>query len=160
MGYDYGNAEGASLCFRSNTFGTENNDSHKDGCLELFARSGSNVSVATLFNDGSFYSRRIAFSINSVGSNYIRFDNGLQIAFGRTTVSNANYLTIISYPVPFKDSPYISLVPDYSGTSSAHPTIWCGVCTPTSFNIYASSSGLFDASGLLFNQWIAIGWWK
>ena len=99
LGYDYGNAQGGLVVCRSNTYGTENNNSAYDGCVELFARSGSNASVATLFNDGSFYSRGIAFSINSIGSNYIRFDNGIQIVWDQ--FSNITEQTVISFPVPF-----------------------------------------------------------
>ena len=109
VGYDYGNAQGASLCFRSNTYGSEQNNSFYDGCLDLFARSGSNVSVATLFNDGSFYSRGIAFSVNSVGSNYIRFDNGIQICWDQfSKITNGS---IITFPIPFVNG-YYGLVAD------------------------------------------------
>lgn len=109
FGYGFSNAQGGLIACRSNTYGTAQNNSYYDGCLEFFARSGSNVSVATLFNDGSFFSRGIAFSVNSIGSNYIRFDNGIQIVWGQ--FGNITDQQTITFPVPFAHQ-YYGLVAD------------------------------------------------
>ena len=109
IGYDFANKQGGLVVCRSNTYGTANNNSYYDGAVELLARSGDAVSGAAFTRDGTFSSRGIAFSINSVGTNYIRFDNGVQICWGQ--FGNITDQQIITFHVPFVGG-YYGLVAD------------------------------------------------
>ncbi len=101
-------------------------------------------------------------SIVSEGDNYVRYANGLQICYGRFTITlasgntNGGYDGVV-YPLPFRDRPYVALAP--SGGYGEYLTIHSEQATNTElrgyYRINTSSHG--DSTTV---DYITIGRWK
>lgn len=76
-------------------------------------------------------------SVNSKGSNYIRYNSGLQICFG--TLSGYSF----TFPAAFSSVPVLVPNQNYTITSTAVTTLEGGLDDPA-----------------LDGNYIAIGWWK
>ena len=121
------------------------NDTRKDGTTKntfsLYTINGE------LYNDTNkqLYWRRIAIGINSMDSNYIRYENGIQMCWGINSVS-AN--GIVTYPQPFKSEPAISI-------SSSNTQSMGNISTRGSSTQFKQEGGT-----TCYIRWLAIGGWK
>ena len=88
--------------------------------------------------------------INSSGTDWIRFDSGIQFCWARTDFSSGMTWT---YPKSFTSKPVIQLTVDY-GANSTEKSVWYGQRSTTSLKIY------FSSSGTLYVNCLAFGWWK
>lgn len=116
------------------------------GGFALYAHDGTNSK--TFFGSpegGLFWDNKQIERVNSSGTNYIRYENGLQICFGLVTAGAR------TFPVAFKDTNYSIVISD---TGSSLVSWAAGTKTTTGFTAYASNSTNTNA------QYIAIGKWK
>ena len=101
------------------------------------------------------------------GSNFIKFPNGIQICFGRATINIAvniatGYLYYgtwndsIPFPVPFSDTPAVTLQPEGNLLKSAGLKSFTSSAI-TGINLFDSQSR--GAQNWLIS-WVAIGRWK
>ena len=82
--------------------------------------------------------------VNASGTNYIRFENGLQICWGN--LSNVAIPYTLTYPQPFKSSPSVAI-----DNGALYTSNWSG----TSCQLVRLSG-----SGNAYVGYIAIGNWK
>ena len=116
-----------------------------------------NVLVQTVDEDGSTHidTRRDSSvgltAIVASGPNYIRFADGTQICFGASF--NGQIPEVVTYPVPFIDTPFTAAVRHWSGpTGAADTEVWILETTNTGFKI-GSNQGIYA-------HWISAGRWK
>ena len=116
-----------------------------------------NVLVQTVEEDGSTHidTRRDSSvgltAIVASGPNYIRFADGTQICFGASF--NGQIPGVVTYPVPFIDTPFTTAVRHWGGPTGADNTeVWVFETTNTGFKI-GSNQGVYA-------HWIAAGRWK
>ena len=101
--------------------------------------------------------------INSSGSNYIRYESGLQICFD-WVANRVDGVSTTTLPVPYKDSLYAKYVvaePGSTGTGTGRfVSVSCaaGDTTTTSFkSTVLSTSSTASGTGM---RYLTIGWWK
>lgn len=110
--------------------------------------------------------------INSMGSNYIRCENGLQICWGIKTITtgatsvagsmnrakwNPSGSNTLNFPQPFKNNPSVSAVV-YSGHSYSITNF---IRNNTGVTEILLEGGIAHADGITVDiSWIAIGQWK
>ena len=87
-------------------------------------------------------------SVVASGTNYIRYENGLQIIIGYSGAKLAGNLE--TFPVPFKDTSYRVATSTFDQSINA----WASNHTTTSITTHTNASG-----GASMN-WMCIGWWK
>ena len=93
--------------------------------------------------------------LEEVGTNYIRYTNGIQMIWGEVdlgAVNSTNYT--VTFPVPFvhKNKYSVMLSRNSGATTTMVVNIWTHSCTTTSFNIRGTST-----TGAV---WVAVGNWK
>ena len=88
--------------------------------------------------------------INSIGSDYIRYESGLQICYKHQEIRYTKHI-IVNFPVPFKNNDYRVIATDSGGDCI---TYGASVNNTSSFNLYAPYEGAYVA------YYIAIGLWK
>lgn len=78
------------------------------GRINIRANNGTNNSYLTLDPNGSAtWGGHQLERVTSSGSNYIRFESGLQIVWGKVNVAASSIFTY-TYPVAFKETPIIA----------------------------------------------------
>lgn len=131
----------------------------------ISAGDGTNRNHLIIYGDadGGVVYKDIDISIAAMGTNYIRYDNGLQICWGQTgsqtANANAEKSASITFPVAFKDTTYtISFIDRFgSGTWTDH-TYSTSTYSTTSVNVYLRNN---TTSNYTFTfSWMAIGTWK
>jgi len=88
-------------------------------------------------------------SINASGTNYIRYDSGLQICFGN--VDGTETSQTVTFPNPFVSAPEVAI-----SQNATTVTARVNGLTATKFSTNFTSG--FSGSALV--HWIAIGYWK
>lgn len=100
--------------------------------------------------------------INSSGTNYIRYENGLQICWGKTSnlsSSNADTYTDITIPAAFINTDYsVSLTTSIVSGGWNNHCFAVGNKTTTSIRAYLRN--LNSSAYTCYFMWIAIGYWK
>lgn len=151
---------GAVLCLRGK------NNSYEAGSFELGAYddNGNHTSLFGSPNGRLYWGSKDVSCIDSLGTNHIRFTNGVQICWGETSFQGLNAGTdrgeFATFQAPFKDSTYIISLGNRSQGEN-----WTKVmCTVTSkYNSNAWVSMYNDGSGNCPQTaccWQAIGYWK
>lgn len=131
--------------------------------LTLTADDGNDSADLVLDPSGSAtWNGKELERINAQGTNYIRYENGIQICWGKTSdlsSTNADVDTDITLPVAFKDSDYCVSLMSYwlSGGWNNH-TIMVSYKTTTSMKAYLRN--LNNTAYNFYFMWIAIGYWK
>lgn len=95
-------------------------------------------------------------SVVASGSDYIRYDSGLQICWGRYNVSSSSnpMEQNITYPVPFLNTAYPSVGTDSRGSASMK--VYHTNDSSTGFTLAA----IGITSGSMSGGWVAVGYWK
>ena len=147
-------AKGANLLL----FGVD--DATRGGYFRLVAQEEQTKTLegkpdGTLLWDGKEIER-----VNASGTNYIRYENGLQICWGNNQAFDAD-ATPIALPVAFKDATYAVMLGGRGVTDSTNFAISkITAKTTTNFTIRAVATNnltTFIASTI---DYVAIGWWK
>lgn len=150
IGWNYDNVDGAAIALRS--------ASHTlSGFFELAARSGANTKIFCGKPNGELqWDAKEIERVNASGTNYIRFESGLQICWADLGGVNHNTQKNWDFPVAFKDTNYFV----------------CAVCRQLGFgSAMTISAQAGTASQAWIKQWnsasagtlltaFAIGWWK
>ncbi len=108
-----------------------------------------------------FDNKRI--DVKAIGTNYIRYGNGLQICWGTTasiTVNaNADKSTAVTFGAAFKDGNYsVSFVDKYSSGGWTNHSVTTNSYNTTGVTLYLRNN---TSSNYTFTlKWIAIGLWK
>lgn len=125
-----------------------------NGAFSLFASNGTDRPALIGYPNGSLYwANKSVERVNSSGTGYIRYENGLQICWGSAGLTGgAN--TVVTLPVAFADTKYSMYVTRNSGeTATTAVNVWLrDPQTTTTFNIYADLT-----TGC---RWLAVGRWK
>lgn len=92
------------------------------------------------------------------GSNYVKFGNGLLLCFGKITAAAGNNKATFTFPIPFKDTTYVT-VAVHSWATENRGTCTLGASTNeyTDILIYDHTKGITAARGA---QVLCIGRWK
>lgn len=139
-----GSADGGYLIL----FGQNCSSATYQGGFQIVVSENGNKHVLQAFKDGSIKWKGYELErINSVGSNYIRFESGVQICWG--TVSNSANNTTITFPKAFLNTD-IGFSP--TAISQTTPVYIHGRAT-THFVIGGTYTGYST-------HWTAIGRWK
>lgn len=85
--------------------------------------------------------------INSSGSNWVRYESGLQIVFGSLVGGDG---VVVTLPAAFASGAY-SVSASYRSTATNASSISIADHSPTSFKVYSLAWGL---------TWVAVGLWK
>lgn len=131
----------------------------------ISAGDGTNRNHLIIYGDadGGVAYKGIDISIAAMGTNYIRYGNGLQICWGQTgsqtANANADKSASITFPVAFKDTTYtISFIDRYSSGGWTDHTFSTSTYSTTSVNVYLRNN---TTSNYTFTfSWMAIGTWK
>lgn len=96
--------------------------------------------------------------INSVSSNYIRFESGLQICWGNTVITGANDTTsTVTLPAAFKNTDYtVTGIGSFGITTSSKAYGLFAIPTITTSNFTCKK--IFSEESTF--RWVAIGYWK
>lgn len=104
--------------------------------------------------DGSLtWNQKEVERVNSVGSNYIRYESGLQIEWGSYVTSSKK--ETVNFPMPFKNSPIMSVTLD-GNVDNDSAVNFIGYAHPTVANFISFTNW---GSGMVC-MYIAIGKWK
>lgn len=120
------------------------------GRFDIHAFDGTNRK--TLFgnaNGSLTWNGKEVERVNASGTNYIRFESGLQICWGYTTATTAG--TTVTFPVAFANTNY-SVVPQTGGSG-----LTAGFSSQTTTSVLIQSS---HASVQAAIEYICIGKWK
>jgi hypothetical protein len=158
IGFSYGAGNGALLALRRQDY-TDN----PSGWQIIMRKDGSTTGSLYTNYDGSIFritgrdimsvsGSSLSTSFTGSGTGYIRFFNGLQICWGKTTVNGAISSTnkVVTYPVAFNRVPCVYAS---SNANNGNYIVLVGWEGTTTFTL-GSTSG----TGLV--SWWAIGSWK
>ena len=101
--------------------------------------------------------------VNSSGTNYIRYENGIQICWGTTspvtTNAGTSTTTTVTFPVAFKDATYtVTFVDRFGANAWANHTISTNSYTTTKVGLYLQNNAGGTYTYTL--SWMAVGFWK
>ena len=120
------------------------------GTFNLKANDGTNSAMLTGHPNGALtWGGKNVERVYASGTNYIRYESGVQICWGHTTATTAG--TTVSFGVAFKDTNYI-VVDQAMGA-----TLGAGISDKTTTNVKIMSSHATTNAAV---EWIAIGLWK
>ena len=142
FGWTYGNKDGAIIGLRSNS-------DTNSGEFELSARNKSLSKSLIGKPDGTLtWGGKKVERVNASGSNYIRYESGLQICWGESPSVTTSGV-VLTFPVPFSAPPKAAV----SGGSGTVTYGWSNI-NATTITLRANTS-----SGIIV-YYIAIGYWK
>ena len=142
FGWTYGNKDGAIIGLRSNS-------DTNSGEFELSARNKSLSKSLIGKPDGTLtWGGKKVERVNASGSNYIRYESGLQICWGESPSVKTSGV-VLTFPVPFSAPPKAAV----SGGSGTVTYGWSNI-NATTITLRANTS-----SGIIV-YYIAIGYWK
>lgn len=134
-----GYADGASISIygKNGTYG---------GAIFLDTFDGTNRKILSAYPNGSLtWDNKQLERVNAIGTNYIRYESGLQICWGGIDTSTSG--ATVTFSVAFKDNSY-----EVVNSTNANAVSWQGSWTSTSIKLFRSTTGRV--------YWIAIGFWK
>ena len=97
--------------------------------------------------------------VNASGTNYIRYDSGLQICWGSVAGSGDSSGTTVTFPVAFDSAPVVTATANSLTSSTNHVSVQVGAITKTSCWIAVSVNTIWSSSSVAA-RYIAIGYWK
>lgn len=122
------------------------------GQFVLVATDGTNSKSLTGKPDGSLnWNGKSVETVDSVGSNYIRYVNGLQICWGEAEAEETSTITL---PKAFVSGHYYATANPLSSSANAYQ-MSVSERTTTSFKINS-----YDGAKNRSKMWLAIGKWK
>jgi hypothetical protein len=122
--------------------------------FNLCANDGiSDVQLIGKANGKLYWNNNEIERVNSVGSNYIRYESGLQIEWGKYVTSSKK--ETVNFPMPFKDPPIMSVTLD-GNVDNDSAVNFIGYAHPTVANFISFTNW---GSGMVC-MYIAIGKWK
>ena len=134
------------------------------GRFLLIARDGANEPTLIGKPDGSLtWGGKEVERVNESGTNYIRYENGLQICWGKTPQLSPSVNTDtsqrVTFPVAFKDTNYSICVSNHYVTGSGWRT--SSMCVSNMQTTYVDlyiyiTSGTYTCT----LDWVAVGFWK
>lgn len=98
-------------------------------------------------------------SINASGTDYIRYDSGLQICWGNVTGSGTSAGAEVTFPVPFSSVPIVTATANSLTSSANHVSVQVGSVTKTSCSVSISVNATWTSASVAA-RYIAIGYWK
>lgn len=134
------------------------------GRINIRANNGTNSAYLTLDANGGFtWLAKELERVNAVGSNYIRFESGVQICWGHTATKTVNGASstsqVVTFPVAFKNSDYaVSFTSRFVSGSWTNNTTLINNNTTTSVELF-----LQNVTGSVYGfyfVWMAVGSWK
>ena len=151
LGWNWENRDGAGLGLRSTDFSNP-------GEFILFARDSTNSCSFIGKPDGSLtWDNKDVERVNAKGTNYIRYESGLQICWGNFSVNNgeAHSSATYTFPVSFVNTSYtITVCGSWVTSTNEYFRVESKATTRFIYSIIAPSS---NPHGW---DWLAIGWWK
>lgn len=147
---------GMELGRRDGTAGTPYIDFHTDGSnsTDFNARMLASGNALNITATGGLLVNGTNVGVNSYSNNesgyngYIRYDNGLQIVWGRVTGNNKTFY----YPASFKSNSSYAVSGVTEGWTGSYANYGMSSLTTTSFYLNADKSANWD--------YLAIGFWK
>ncbi len=133
-------------------------DNEGNGAFSLSTHDGEKGITLEGKSDGSLkWGNKDVDRVNSMGTDYIRYENGLQICFGNVEIPTGTRVTTVVLPVPFVSN-YYSINVCHNSTES-RVFIDATVSSASSFKCSIQSiDGLIN-----WHRWgfyVAIGLWK
>lgn len=132
------------------------------GGFYIRTKNDSNDKWLAGYADGSLtWNTKSIECIDSSGTNYIRYTNGLQIVFSMVTVAFTNSntsTTTVTLPVVFKDGNYQVITTNSGGNADYLFDLSVTSLTTTSFAVFCKNSVSISATRNV--RYIAIGFWK
>jgi hypothetical protein len=152
IGWNWANRDGAGFGLRST-----DDISSTAGSFSIYARDGTNTATLNGSPNGllTWVGKEIE-RVNSSGSNYIRYESGLQIVFDRINMSGASsYVLTYTYPVAFKSGSSVCIATGNRWAAS-NEQVSIQNDNNTKFEVNITNAGS-NPHNLFF---IAIGKWK
>lgn len=140
------------------------NQGNELGNIVFTANDGVNNSTLIGRPSGSLtWSGKEIERVNSSGTNYIRYENGIQICWGLTSYQtvngNADMYVTITFSVPFINKDYTpQLLTRYSSGSWQNHTLCVAGVDATSINLYIKNNQ--SSAYNFYFSWFIIGKWK
>ena len=134
------------------------------GSFTLKANDGTNSKTLVGSPDGTLtWGGKNVERVNASGTNYVRFDSGLQICWGttasKTTNAGTSTTTTITFPVAFKDTTYtVTFVDRFGANNWQNHTFSTSSYTTTGVGLYLQNNAAGAYTYTL--SWMAIGKWK
>ena len=95
--------------------------------------------------------------VNASGTDYIRYESGLQICWGTVSARGSAYDGVVTYPVPFISNPNFQGTLGNLSNNPTNYTIQTKSATATGISVGVGNGSTWS-SGLV--RWLAIGLWK
>lgn len=126
--------------------------------LTLSANDGNNSADFVLNPSGSAtWNGKEVERVNASGTNYIRYESGLQLCWDNSYGGATNSGVSVTFPVPFEGTPAINVTPGGATATTSHVSVQTDNAGPTGFVLKTSVGTGWSA---YFCRWFAIGWWK
>lgn len=123
--------------------------------FNLCANDGtSDVQLIGKANGKLYWNNNEVERVNSIGSNYIRYESGVQIEWGSYVTSSKK--ETVNFPMPFKAPPIMSVTLD-GNVDNDSAVNFIGYAHPTTTNFISFTNW---GSGMASCMYIAIGKWK
>lgn len=97
--------------------------------------------------------------VNASGTDYIRYESGLQICWGGVAGSGDSSGTTVTFPVAFNSNPIVTATANSITATTNHVSVQVGVSNGTSCNIMVSVNTVWSSASFAA-RYIAIGYWK
>ena len=158
-----GSDKGACMTLNSRITNSVN-QGNELGTIVFTANDGVNSSTLIGRPSGSLtWSGKDIERINSIGTNYIRYENGLQLCWGAgntvTTNAGTSTTTKITFPVAFKDTNYVvNFVDAFNSGDWTNHTFSTSTYSTTGVWLYLQNNKSNSYTYAL--RWLAIGYWK
>lgn len=121
------------------------------GQFKLYAKNNDNQQILVGFPDGSLkWDGKEVDRVNSSGTYYIRYENGLQMCWGAVDTDPSGVTT--TFPIAFSAVPIVVACRKTSENTTGGAMLFVRTITTTTVNIYAENS--------TSSRYIAIGYWK
>lgn len=132
-------------------------DSSNLGQFNLTASNGSTSMTLLGQPDGTLkWGAKEVERVNAMSmgyyDGYIRYENGLQMCWGKIESTTANADTTVTFPVAFSKGEQVNISRVSSASATGGVYCWMRSVTTTSFKVFTK-----EATGI---RWIAVGWWK
>lgn len=154
-------SHGAKIALRSADYDRDGTASV--GEFIIIADNGTNEkNLCGRVNGSLLWDSKEVERVNASGSNYIRYESGLQICWGHTgnkTATAGSTSQVVTFPVAFKNSDYaVSVTSRYVSGSWTNNTTLINGNTTTSVELFLQN--ITSSAYTFYFVWMAVGYWK